>query len=236
LELGYLQNTDGSISFYRGMFFGAMGGCAGTSLASPFYMVSSGCYFKQALRSDYTPLQIKAQQHAQAVQSIAVGFQHKHTSMIDALLHIYRTNGILGFWRGSLASMSRALVASSVQIGSFPKAKALLKDNGWVTHPVLLSFCAGLTSGSLVSVANSPLDVVTTRMYNQPVDEKGRGLVYRGLVDCFTKILKTEGLHGMYKGFWPIYLRTAPHNTLIFVFFDKLLYLRDHYVFPQNTN
>nr|XP_016928081.1 solute carrier family 25 member 35 [Drosophila suzukii] len=217
LELGYLQNTDGSISFYRGMFFGAMGGCAGTSLASPFYM-------------------IKAQQHAQAVQSIAVGFQHKHTSMIDALLHIYRTNGIPGFWRGSLASMSRTLVASSVQIGSFPKAKALLKDNGWVTHPVLLSFCAGLTSGSLVSVANSPLDVVTTRMYNQPVDEKGRGLVYRGLVDCFTKILKTEGLHGMYKGFWPIYLRTAPHNTLIFVFFDKLLYLRDHYVFPQNTN
>ncbi|XP_016973728.1 solute carrier family 25 member 35 [Drosophila rhopaloa] len=217
LELGYLQNKDGCISFYRGMFFGALGGCTGTFLASPFYM-------------------IKAQQHAQAVQSIAVGFQHKHTSMIEAFLHIYRTNGIPGFWRGVVPSINRALVASSVQIGSFPKAKAMLKDNGWVTHPVLLSFCSGLASGSLVSVANSPFDVVTTRMYNQPVDEKGRGLIYRGLVDCFTKILRTEGLHGMYKGFWPIYLRSAPHTTLIFVFFDKLLYIRDLYVFPQNKN
>ncbi|XP_017015359.2 solute carrier family 25 member 35 [Drosophila takahashii] len=217
LELGFLHNSDGSISFYRGMFFGALGGCTGTFLGSPFYM-------------------IKAQQHAQAVQSIAVGFQHKHTSMLNAFLQIYRTNGIPGFWRGAVSSMSRSLVGSSVQIGSFPKAKALLRDNGWVTHPVLLSFCAGLTAGSLISLANSPLDVVTTRMYNQPVDEKGRGLVYRGLVDCFTKILKKEGLHGMYKGFWPIYLRSAPHTTLIFVFFDKFIYLRDRYVFPQQKH
>ncbi|XP_017049592.1 solute carrier family 25 member 35 isoform X2 [Drosophila ficusphila] len=199
------------------MFFGALGGCTGTLLASPFYM-------------------IKAQQHAQAVQSIAVGFQHKHTSMLDALQQIYRKSGVPGFWRGAFASMNRTLVASSVQIGSFPKAKSMLKDNGWVTHPVLLSFCAGLTSGTLVSLANSPFDVVTTRMYNQPVDENGRGLVYRGVVDCFTKILRTEGLHGMYKGFWPIYLRSAPHTTLVFVFFDKLLYFRDSYIFPQHTN
>ncbi|XP_043641749.1 solute carrier family 25 member 35 [Drosophila teissieri] len=217
LELGYLQNEDGSISFYKGMFFGALGGCTGTYFASPFYM-------------------IKAQQHAQAVQSIAVGFQHKHTSMIDALQHIYRTNGIAGFWRAALPSLNRTLVASSVQIGTFPKAKAFLKDNGWVSHPVLLSFCAGLTSGTFVSVANSPLDVVTTRMYNQPVDEKGRGLMYKGLIDCFTRIVKTEGLHGMYKGFWPIYFRSAPHTTLTFVFFEKLLYLRDHYVYPQHKN
>nr|NP_725361.1 uncharacterized protein Dmel_CG18324, isoform B [Drosophila melanogaster]AAM70987.1 uncharacterized protein Dmel_CG18324, isoform B [Drosophila melanogaster] len=217
LELGYLQNADGSISFYRGMFFGALGGCTGTYFASPFYM-------------------IKAQQHAQAVQSIAVGFQHKHTSMMDALLHIYRTNGISGFWRAALPSLNRTLVASSVQIGTFPKAKSLLKDKGWITHPVLLSFCAGLSSGTLVAVANSPFDVLTTRMYNQPVDEKGRGLMYKGLVDCFTKIWRTEGIHGMYKGFWPIYFRSAPHTTLTFVFFEKLLHLRDRYVFSQRRN
>ncbi|XP_039484338.1 solute carrier family 25 member 35 [Drosophila santomea] len=217
LELGYLQNEDGSISFYKGMFFGALGGCTGTYFASPFYM-------------------IKAQQHAQAVQSIAVGFQHKHISMIDALQHIYRTNGISGFWRAALPSLNRTLVASSVQIGTFPKAKAFLKDNGWVSHPVLLSFCAGLTSGTFVAVANSPLDVVTTRMYNQPVDEKGRGIMYKGLVDCFTRIIKTEGFHGMYKGFWPIYFRSAPHTTLTFVFFEKLLYLRDRYVYPPHQN
>ncbi|XP_017019813.1 solute carrier family 25 member 35 [Drosophila kikkawai] len=214
LEYGYLQDKDGNIAFYRGMFFGALGGGTGTFLASPFYM-------------------IKSQQHAQAVEAIAVGFQHKHTSMYDAMQKIYRAHGFRGFWRGSTTSLIRAFTASSVQIGTFPKAKAWLQDNGWIKHPVLLSFCSGLISGSMVSIANAPFDVVTTRMYNQPVDANGRGLVYRGLLDCFIKILRKEGLHGMYKGFWPIYFRSAPHITLTFVFFDKLMLLRNRYLYKE---
>ncbi|KAH8291251.1 hypothetical protein KR054_010047 [Drosophila jambulina] len=210
LEYGYLQDKDGKIAFYRGMVVGALAGGTGTFLGSPFYM-------------------IKAQQQAQAVEAIAVGFQHRHTSMIDAMRQIYRTQGIRGFWRGATTCLSRAVMASSAQIGTFPTAKAFLQDNGYVTHPVLLSFCSGLMSGSMVSLANAPFDVVTTRMYNQPVDANGRGLVYRGLVDCFLKILRKEGVHGMYKGFWPIYLRSVPHTTLTFIFFDKLLQLRNRY-------
>lgn len=162
-----------------------------------------------------------------------MGYQHKHTSMIDAMKLIYRTHGIPGFWRGAGTSMVRAVVSSSVQIGTFPKAKAMLRDNGWIKHPVLLSFCAGMVSGSMVSIANSPFDVVTTRMYNQPVDDKGRGLLYRGLVDAFLKILRKEGVFGLYKGFWPVYLRSAPHTTLTFVFFDKFQYLRRRYIFKE---
>ncbi|XP_020802419.1 solute carrier family 25 member 35-like [Drosophila serrata] len=211
LEYGYLHNKDGHIVFYRGMFFGALGGGTGTFLGSPFYM-------------------IKAQQQAQAAEAISVGFQHKHTSMIDAMLKIYKSRGFRGFWRGATSSVTQALMGSSFQIGTFPKAKAFLQGNGWVTHPVLLSFCSGIISGSVVSLANTPFDVVTTRMYNQPVDANGRGLVYRSLVDCFLKILRKEGLHGIYKGFWPVYCRSLPHTTLTFIFFDKLVQLRNRSV------
>ena len=46
----------------------------------------------------------------------------------------------------------------------------------------------------------TPFDVVSTRLYNQPVDPKtGKGTVYKGIVDCALKIFKTEGFLGFYK-------------------------------------
>jgi len=53
-------------------------------------------------------------------------------------------------------------------------------------------------------------------------DAQGRGLLYRGLVDCFIKMWKTEGIHGFFKGFMPNYTRLGPHTVLCFVFWDAL--------------
>jgi len=80
-----------------------------------------------------------------------------------------------------------------------------------------------------MSVAITPPDVITTRLYNQGVDAEGRGLLYRGWLDCFVKILRSEGVYGMYKGFWANYLRNAPHSTLVLLFFDELIALRTKY-------
>lgn len=47
-------------------------------------------------------------------------------------------------------------------------------------------------------------------------------LLYKGIFDCISKIYKTEGLHGLYKGIGPLYLRIAPHTTLSLVIWDML--------------
>ncbi|XP_070068946.1 solute carrier family 25 member 35-like [Drosophila takahashii] len=172
---------------------------------------------------------IKTQLQSQAAKQIAVGYQHQHASMSDAIRQIYRKNGVFGLWRGSMANVSRATVASAVQIGTFGKAKSLLKENGVVTHPTILSFCSGLAAGSFMSVAITPLDVITTRLYNQGVDAQGRGLYYKGWLDCVLKILRSEGVHGLYKGFFPIYLRSTPYSILVLLFFDELIALREKY-------
>jgi solute carrier family 25 (mitochondrial carnitine/acylcarnitine transporter), member 20/29 len=41
-----------------------------------------------------------------------------------------------------------------------------------------------------------PFDTLKVRLQTQPVDKP----VYRGLVDCFVKTLKWEGIGGLYKG------------------------------------
>ncbi|XP_017049619.1 solute carrier family 25 member 35 [Drosophila ficusphila] len=212
VEKGWVHNSKGEISFAKGMFWGALGGVVGSYCASPFFL-------------------IKTQLQAQAAKQIAVGYQHQHTSMSDAIKQIFRKNGVLGLWRGSMANVGRATVASAVQIATFGQAKSFLKDNGLVSHPTALSFCSGLAAGSFVSVAITPLDVLTTRLYNQGVDAQGRGLYYKSWLDCVLKILRSEGAYGLYKGFWPIYLRSAPYSTLVLLFFDELTALREKYHF-----
>ncbi|XP_067630694.1 solute carrier family 25 member 35-like [Eurosta solidaginis] len=211
LEKKWMHNKNGDISFPLGLFWGAFGGCVGTYFSSPFFL-------------------IKTQLQSQAAKSIAVGYQHEHTGTFQALHQIYTQNGVTGLWRGSSAAIPRAALGSGAQIATFGKTKAALRDNGWVTQPTLNSFCAGGIAGSIMSLAITPPDVITTRLYNQGVDDTGKGIYYKGWLDCVVKIVRSEGLYGLYKGFWPNYLRIAPHSTLVLLFFDKLLSIRNQYL------
>lgn len=66
------------------------------------------------------------------------------------------------------------------------------------------------------------------RFYFLGVNQQGKGLYYSGIIDCAVKIVKTEGFMGLYKGFWPHYIRIGPHSALVFLFFDELssLYMK----------
>ena len=54
------------------------------------------------------------------------------------------------------------------------------------------------------------------------VDSRGRGMLYTGIVDCFLKIVKSEGIRGFYKGWSAVYFRIAPHSFLNLILWDSL--------------
>lgn len=54
------------------------------------------------------------------------------------------------------------------------------------------------------------------------MDVEGKGTLYNGLLDAFVKIIRTEGLIGLYKGIFPTWMRIAPHTVLCLVFYEKL--------------
>ena len=47
-----------------------------------------------------------------------------------------------------------------------------------------------------------------SRLYNQ------NGNLYKGVVDCFMKTVRTEGFFAIYKGFLPHLSRILPHTIL----------------------
>jgi len=79
-----------------------------------------------------------------------------------------------------------------------------------------------MTSGIVVVTTMTPFDVVSTRLYNQGTDLAGRGLLYRGVTDCFVRTFAAEGLLGFYKGCGASFFRLGPHTVLSLVFWDEL--------------
>lgn len=55
---------------------------------------------------------------------------------------------------------------------------------------------AGTVAGVAVCLVGHPFDTLKVRLQTQPVHNP----VYSGLIDCFVKTIKWEGIGGLYKG------------------------------------
>lgn len=66
----------------------------------------------------------------------------------------------------------------------------------------------GPTCRSLIFCMLTRLDTIMSRMYNQ------NGNLYKGVFDCLSKTVKTEGILAIYKGFLPHLARILPHTIL----------------------
>lgn len=151
--------------------------------------------------------------------------------MIHAFKKIYEARGIRGLYRGVIGNIPRAALGSGAQLASFSPTKDLMLRSGYCFESSALnSFVCGLIAGSFMSVFITPPDIILTRLYNQPLNDQGKGIYYTGVADCLRKIIKTEGLRGLYKGFWPNYFRIAPHSTLVLLFYDEAKVARDTYL------
>lgn len=167
---------------------------------------------------------------SQSYSVVAVGHQHDHTGMIDAFKYIYSQHGIKGLYRGVLGTVPRSAMGSGSQLASFEWTKSFMKRHQLESNnPGLNSTLASIIAGGVTCVAITPPDVILTRLYNQGIDSKGKGLLYDGVIDCAIKILKTEGFFGLYKGFCTNCIRIGPHTILVLSFYDELKRLRAKY-------
>lgn len=165
-----------------------------------------------------------------AKTDIAVGFQRKHDGMIQAFKKIYGIRGIKGLYRGVIGNIPRATLGSGAQLATFEPTKEFLRRHDLCFQSATAnSFLCASIAGTTMSIAITPPDIILTRLYNQPLDDAGKGKLYSGVADCFWKICKTEGIMGLYKGFWPNYLRMGPHSTLVLLLYDEFKTFRDKY-------
>lgn len=64
-----------------------------------------------------------------------------------------------------------------------------------------------------------PFDVVKSRMQtDDPINPH-----YKGMIDCFKKSYKADGMGVFMKGFWVVCIRAFPVNAAVFIFYEMTL-------------
>lgn len=152
---------------------------------------------------------------------LILGQKPRYKGTLDAFVQITRQEGIRGLWRGVGPTVQRAAIISASQIPSYDHTKHTLLNNNYMHEGLRLHFVSSMVAGLVCATVTSPVDVIKTRVMNQRV--KGRNTeLYRSMLDCLCKTVRTEGLLGLYKGFVPNWVRIGPHTTITFLIFEQL--------------
>ncbi|GAM83410.1 hypothetical protein ANO11243_013980 [Dothideomycetidae sp. 11243] len=93
---------------------------------------------------------------------------------------------------------------------------AALSGGKSILHDILTSahhFALGSIAGAFGAFMVYPIDLVKTRMQNQRSARVGQ-LLYKNSIDCFSKVLKNEGIKGLYSGVLPQLVGVAPEKAI----------------------
>lgn len=146
-----------------------------------------------------------------------------YKSVIDALSSIAKNEGVAALWAGAAPTVVRAMALNFGQLAFFSEAKAQLKKSTDLTTRTQ-TLTASAIAGFFASFFSLPFDFVKTRLQKQQKGPDGK-LPYRGMVDCFAKVAKQEGLGRFYRGFGTYYVRIAPHAMVTLIVADYLGWL-----------
>lgn len=196
--------------------------CAPPSVPDVFVDMVSGVgvgVIGAAIGSPFQMIKIRMQSYSSSSATMAVAEQHKYKSLSHGLATVLKEEGVAGWRRAMDACMVKVALASAVQLSVYDHAKGRLqRSSEWKQRfgATETHIAASLAASLAVVSAINPLEVVSTRLYNQ------KGEKYKGVTDCFVKTIASEGPTGLYKGFSAHFMRVAPHTILTFVFLEAL--------------
>ncbi|KAK2069287.1 hypothetical protein P8C59_003879 [Phyllachora maydis] len=168
---------------------------------------------------------------------------HHYRGPVHGVSVIVRNEGLRGIYRGLGCAYVYQLLLNGCRLGFYEPMRnglaELLYKDGNVQHPGINMLC-GASSGVIGAAAGSPFFLVKTRLQSfspsRPVGTQHRGFVvcifmhppdtimsrlynqngnlYKGVLDCLAKTIRTEGVLAIYKGFLPHLARILPHTIL----------------------
>jgi hypothetical protein len=113
----------------------------------------------------------------------------------DRAISVVQSLGLKGLYRYTTATLMRDVPFSLI---FFPSV-ALFRE---VLDPIMqnklaVTFSSGILAGAIAAFAVTPMDVVKTRLQaaKSPGDPS-----YTGIVDCYTKLLKSGGPRQLFRG------------------------------------
>merc|ERR1719454_1945155 len=123
----------------------------------------------------------------------------RNTGMTHAFSTIIKEEGVLGLWKGVGPTCGRATALAAAELATYDEVKQQFLKNNIVKEGLSCTLATAFVSGFVSTVASSPFDVVKSRVMGQPLAATGKGTLYSGMIDCFTKSVVREGPFSLYR-------------------------------------
>lgn len=174
---------------------GGIGGMAGCIVTCPLDLV------KTRLQSDAYKSYLTQHSHTTGEY-----IYHSVLSPFKILKNVYRTEGFKALFKGLGPGLIGTVPARSINFFTYGISKDFYSkwlNNGEENAKIHLVSAA--TAGIVTSTSTNPIWLVKTRLQL----DKGKSAqdkIYKNSWDCIVKILKNEGIYGLYKGLSASYL------------------------------
>ena len=161
----------------------------------------------------------------------------RYPGALETARALVRKEGPLGFYRGFGAVVAGIPFASAAYFGGYEAAKratdatrervASFSGDAWtsraasaLTGPTGSYVLSGIIAQSLASIAYTPIDVVKERMQAGGVLGARAAGRYDNFVAAYRAILKTEGIRGVFRGYWASNFTWWPFSVVYFVVYE----------------
>ncbi|KAF5800985.1 putative mitochondrial carrier domain superfamily [Helianthus annuus] len=185
---------------------GAGAGVAVSFLATPTELI------KCRLQAQGSGAAVVAEASAAATAAV------KYGGPIDVAKQVLRSEGgIRGLYKGLFPTLAREVPGNAAMFGVYEALKQYMAggtDTSGLGRGSLM--LAGGLAGGAFWVSVYPTDVVKSVIQ---IDDY-KNPKYTGSIDAFKKIVKAEGIGGLYKGFGPAMARSVPANAACFLAYE----------------
>jgi len=157
---------------------------------------------------------------------VGKGKTRQFTGLGNCIATIYKTDGVLGLYRGFVVSIQGIIVYRGAFFGLFDTAKAYVPKTfvGW--RRIIANWAVAQTVTAIAGVISYPFDTVRRRMMMQSGRDPALGKEYKNTLDCWIKIARKEGTAAFFRGALSNVLRGAGGAIVLVVYeeFQRLFY------------
>lgn len=150
------------------------------------------------------------------------GAQKKYAGVFGTVRGIIANEGPKALYNGIVPGLQRQMAFSAIRIGAYESVKNFYRQKTNCDSGIGFLFvriAAGITTGTLAIFSAQPTDVVKVRMQAE-VKKQGEKPQYKGVIDAYRTIARTEGMKGLYKGTMPNVARNCIINVGEIVVYD----------------
>uniref|UniRef100_A0A3B0MUU7 Mitochondrial carrier, putative n=1 Tax=Theileria annulata TaxID=5874 RepID=A0A3B0MUU7_THEAN len=184
---------------------------------------------------------------------MALGINTKHlstctyTGIFDCFSQIFKTEGLMGFYKGFIPTMVTGVPYVALQLSFFDFYRKRLHDflskkgeKLSMKQIAFMSSIAGSAAGASALFIVFPGDTVRKRMMNNAISSENR--LYRDSIYCMKFIFRNEGICllirlnfggigilAFYHGLFPSMLKSLPSGAIQFLMYEVLKHIAQNF-------